>query len=135
MKLTKELIVVCDHAMVSQDGKINIIGLFDEVRVSKFPGGIARLYLAAVLNGDKNQSHKFSITLTKENTDKNLLNPISIEGFVGENGKINILIEILNIIFPKEGVYFINLYANGEKCTSTRLKVYPIKESGSKPTN
>ena len=62
MKLHTEIITLCDYALISREGKLSINGIFDELRVQKFPGGIARAFFVATLRGKPDTSYQLKIS-------------------------------------------------------------------------
>lgn len=45
-------LVVCDHAITAQDGKISAIGIFSQITVSRLPSVYGRFFIVAVLEAD-----------------------------------------------------------------------------------
>ena len=120
MKLHTEIIALCDYATISREGKLSVIGIFDELRVQQFPGGIARAFLVATIKGEKDKSYTLKI-----NTElgKKTLNSVSMENRTSLSGKNNIIIELLNLGFEKEGDYRFVIYQGDKEVGSTNLKV------------
>jgi len=110
MKLYTEIITLCDYASLSREGKLSINGIFDELRVQKFPGGIARAFFVATLRGKPDTSYKLKI-----NTEhgRKVINSLDIEIHTSMNGKNNIILELVNLGFEKEGR---NNYHGGTEC-------------------
>jgi len=131
MKLHAELITLCDYATISKDNKVSIIGIFDELRVTKFPGGIPRAFLVATIHGEANKTHKLTIKCEEIKTSKNLLNELNMEILVSPNGKSNIIAELVNMGFEKEGTYRFIIYNGTEEVGSTQLTVFHVNPVGS----
>ncbi len=62
-QLKTEIIALCDYANVSREGKLNINGIFDELRVQKFPGGIARAFFVATVSGTPSPPYKLTLKI------------------------------------------------------------------------
>ncbi len=122
-QLKTDLIVLCDYALISQEGKLSINGIFDELRVQKFPGGFIDKYLVATIHGEPNTPYKLDVKLEKKNTEKNLLNPTSISPVTSANGKNNLVIRLANVGFEKEGEYRFVIYDGKNEVGSTLLRV------------
>jgi hypothetical protein len=45
-------LVICDHAITAQDGKISAIGIFGQITVSRLPSVHGRFFIVAVLEAD-----------------------------------------------------------------------------------
>ena len=120
MKLNTEIITLCDYALISREGKLSISGIFDELRVQKFPGGMARAFFVATLRGKVDTSYKLKI-----NTElgKKVINTLNIDTHTSLNGKNNIILELVNLGFEKAGEYKFVIYHNDDEVGSTMLKV------------
>jgi uncharacterized protein DUF6941 len=120
MKLYTEILTLCDYALISREGKLSINGIFDELRVQKFPGGIARAFFVATLRGKPDTSYKLKISTEKGTKEMNSLN---LEVHTSLNGKNNIILELVNLGFEKEGDYRFVIYHGDDEVGSTSLKV------------
>lgn len=118
--------VLCDYATISRENKLSINGIFEEIRLVQIPGGLARAFLVASLHGDSEKVYKVKITLEHEANKKNLLNPLELEVKTGINGKHNLIVELVNIGFEKEGEYTFTMYYGDDEVGSTRLQVMPF---------
>ncbi len=128
MKLKTEIIALCDYATVSQDGKVSINGIFDELRTEKFPSGFVDKYLVATVNGEPNTSYKLTVKLEKNNNGHNLLNPTFVDAHTSLNGKHNLIIKLAAVGFEKEGDYHFKIYDGKEEVGSTLLKVMQLQK-------
>lgn len=123
-QLKAELIALCDYASVSREGKLSINGIFDELRVQKFPGGIARAFLVATINGTANHQYSLTLKVEKENNGKSPLRDLVLNTTTSLNGKSNFMIELINLGFEKEGDYRFKIYTDNQEVGSTLLKVF-----------
>lgn len=120
MKLHTEIITLCDYALISREGKLSISGIFDELRVQKFPGGIARAFFVATLQGDPDASYKLKIHTEYRGK---VLNALDLDIHTSLNGKNNIILELVNLGFEEEGDYKFVIYHRKDEVGSTQLKV------------
>jgi len=51
-RLELHSLVICDHAITAQDGKISAIGIFGQITVSGLPSVHGRFFIVAVLEAD-----------------------------------------------------------------------------------
>ena len=51
-QLTLRTLLLCDHALTGQDGKISAIGIFGQINVARLPAVHARLFIVAVLDAE-----------------------------------------------------------------------------------
>ena len=122
-QLQTEIIALCDYASVSREGKLSINGIFDELRVRKFPGGIPRAFLVATINGTPNTSYKLDLKIESKNCGKSPINNLVLNAVTSPNGKNNLIIELVNLGFEKEGDYMFKIYNEEEEVGETLLKV------------
>lgn len=125
-QLKTELMVLCDYASIAKDGKLSINGIFDEVRVTALPGGLARAFAVATVSGTPDTS--YTLTFKLEQKNKATLPPHNIEVRTGTNGRNNIVVEFLGMSFPKEGDYEIKMYHGNDEIGSTMLKVIHMSQ-------
>ena len=128
-KLTTEIIALCDYASVSREGKLSINGIFDELRVQKFPGGIARAFLVATVNGTPNTQYSLNLKVESENGGKSPLKDLNLNAMTSPNGKNNLIVELVNLGFEKEGDYEFKIYNEDQEVGSTLLKVFNPKQN------
>jgi hypothetical protein len=122
-QLKTEIIALCDYALVDQLGKVSIMGIFDELRVEKFPGGFIDKFLVATIYGEPSKPYTLIVKLEKEGNGKNLLNPTIVNITTSPNGKSNVIVRLANVGFEKEGDYRFLIYNGIEKVGETLLKV------------
>ncbi len=51
-RLTLRLGALCDHALIGQDGKLSLIGIFDHIGVTRLPAQHPRFFVVIVLQGN-----------------------------------------------------------------------------------
>lgn len=127
-QLQTEIIALCDYSLVDQQGKVSIIGIFDEFRVEKFPTGFIDKFLVATIHGEPSTPYKLTIEMEKDNNKHNLLRPTIVDTKTSPNGKTNLIIRLTNVGFEKEGDYFFKIYNGNELVGSTHLKVIRIQK-------
>ena len=125
MKLHTEIITLCDYALISREGKLSINGIFDELRVQQFPGGIARAFFVATLRGKPDTAYTLRITTANKSKEINSLN---LDIRTSLNGKNNIILELVNLGFEKEGDYKFTIYNGKDEVGSTQLKVMGVEQ-------
>ena len=125
MKLHTEIITLCDYALISREGKLSINGIFDELRVQQFPGGIARAFFVATLRGNPDTAYTLKITTANKSKEINSLN---LDIRTSLNGKNNIILELVNLGFEKEGDYKFTIYNGNDEVGSTQLKVMGVEQ-------
>ena len=54
-RLELHSLLLCDHAITAQDGKVSAIGLFSQINVTRLPATYGRFFIVAVLEADPGQ--------------------------------------------------------------------------------
>lgn len=122
-KLRTEIIALSDYALISSDGKLSVMGIFDEIQVEKFPGGFINKYLVATIIGTPEESYSLNVKLEEEGGKKNLLNPLLLNAKLSITGKHNVVVTLQQVGFEKEGVYYFKIYTGNDEVGSTKLEV------------
>ncbi|OGH39135.1 MAG: hypothetical protein A3B44_01785 [Candidatus Levybacteria bacterium RIFCSPLOWO2_01_FULL_38_21] len=122
-QLKTEIIALCDYANVSREGKLSINGIFDELRVQQFPGGIARAFFIATVSGTPSTSYKLTLKIEPSKGLVNQPNEFTLGAFTAPNGKNNLIVELINLGFKEKGDYRFILYEGKQEIGSTLLKV------------
>lgn len=134
-KLKTEIIALADYAVIAQDNKVSIMGIFDELKVEKFPSGFIGKYFVATLAGEPGESYHLNIKLERGDSNHNLLNPMLITAKMSPNGKHNMIITLQQVGFEKDGDYHFRIYHGNEVVGSTRLQVIDLKKEKERAIN
>lgn len=125
MKLTAQTITLCDYATISREGKLSILGIFDKLRLQQFPGGIARAFFVAVLQGEPDTDYQSVIQTSIAGKQINKL-PFAIH--TSSNGKNNILLELVNMGFEMPGDYEFFITQGIDLIGKTTLHVEQVEQ-------
>lgn len=122
-KLTTDIFVLCDQAIVSQDQKLSIIGIFDQFFVTDLPSTWPRMFLVAVVRGEPNEEYKITLKLTPpQKTDKDFPDKeFTIK--LGQNGKANVMTELVHFPLQVPGTHKIQLTDGKEAIGTLEYKV------------
>lgn len=123
-----QFMTFCDYAITSQEGKLSIIGIFDEVRVSQFPGGIASAALVAIIHGKPDTAYTF--TIKGDKGSKNIFQPVELSIKMGMSGASHITMNLHNVGFPEAGEYRFVIYHEAKEIGQTSLKILQTKQQG-----
>ena len=72
-KLTAEIFVLCDHASISQEQKLSIIGIFDQFFVANLPTSWPKMFLVAVVSGEPQKEYTLKLKLVPPKEGENKL--------------------------------------------------------------
>jgi hypothetical protein len=105
------LFLVADYANVTGDGKLNVMGIFNDINATNFPARHSSMHLVAKLGaelGEYGQTRNFTVKLLDEDANQILDISGQLEIPNGEKGRkpeVNIILELKDIVFPKAGIY------------------------------
>lgn len=122
-KLTTDILVLCDQAIVSQEQKLSIIGIFDQFFVANLPANWPKMYLVAVVRGEPGQEYPLTLKLTPPQKVENEFPPKEFTIKLGQNGKANVMTELVNFPLQVAGVHKIQLLTGKEKFGEIEFRV------------
>src|SRR3989344_9350085 len=96
--LSTDIFVLCDHASVSQEQKLSIIGIFDQFFVANLPTFWPKMYLVAVVRGEASEEYDLTLKLTAPEKTQDQFPDKEFKIKLGQNGKANVMTELVN--FP-----------------------------------
>jgi hypothetical protein len=121
-KLSTELLVFCDYATTSNDGKLSVIGIFDRIFTTNLPSHYGRHFLVAIIKGMPGSKHELSMELT--GPDGNVV--LRAEKLVlvfGQNGKANMVSDVAGMKLVSVGKYELIIKEDNNLVGSTELYV------------
>lgn len=127
------LALLADYANVSREGKLNILGIFDNINAQSLPAIHPQMQLVLTLEadrGDADKDHKIEIELIDADGTK----LFSIGGDLrftspppGERIKVNHIIQLNNLQFNHFGSHEFKIRINNEVRQSVPLSVVETK--------
>ncbi len=130
LNLKAELLVLCDSAFLSQENKLNIIGIFDQIFAAQIPSNYLKMSVAAVIVGEPETEHTVKLSIEDPNHKKIIIPELRAK--LGNNGKTNIISELGNFPLPETGTYKIILEADGELLGTREFSVGHVNGSDTK---
>jgi len=127
--LETELILLCDYALISKEGKLSALGIFEELRTTNPTAVLAKGFLVATLSGTPNTAYKLNIKAEHKVEKRSILPPLEMGVQTGPNGRSNLLLELVGITFPKEGIYDFKILSEKEEVGSTQLTVIKMNNN------
>lgn len=121
--LATDIFALCDYATVSREQKLSVIGIFDQFFVANLPTNWPKMFLVAVLSGEPN--HEYDITLKiipPAKTEQNFPDK-DLKVTLGQNGKANLITELVNFPLPVAGAYKVEIIEGKEKIGLLEFKV------------
>lgn len=112
---------ICDMAFLSQDKKLNIIGVFERIFAQKFPLRYPKMSVVMNLSIEKG-THELLLLLQKKGGEKPVL---QMKGEVKAAGSenINLIFDLANISFEDQREYAAEIFLNGEEMGAVPFSV------------
>lgn len=122
-KLTADIFVLADHASVSQEQKLSIIGIFDQFFVANLPANWPKMFLVAVVRGTAGEEYPLTLKLTAPAKVENSFPDKDFTIKLGQNGKANVMTELVNFPLQVAGAHKIQLMSGKEKIGELEYRV------------
>lgn len=103
---------VCENAFVAQDGKMSIIGIFNQIKASNFPAAYPKLSIVSSISGAiGDYLEVIEIVSPRAEVIARVENNIKIQK---EGGAANLIAGFINLVFIIDGKYTIRIKINGD---------------------
>lgn len=130
-KVKGRFALFCDNAFTSSDGKLNIIGEFDQLFSTKGKPVLNRGFVVGSFKSEPNIKTEITVRLVADN-NKNILPEQTLAITFGSSGVANIIIEMTGLVFERSGIYKA-LFLHKEKVLSEAdIKVMEGKGNAAK---
>ena len=123
------LAALCDHALVGQDGKVTLIGIFRNISVTGLPAQHPRMFLVAILGLDVG-AHTVVVRLLKPDGQQAMPNPpeISVHAIAGQD--VNVIVELNNMSFTTYGTHRFQLNVDGDAIGDLPVVIMQMQPPG-----
>lgn len=132
--------MLADYAMVSREGKLSIIGIFERLYAPKCPVVHPQMALVLSFEADRAETgrpHRLEFQLIDADGNAHLSfgGEISIAPpRAGENARFNHIVNLNNVAFKHFGVYEFKMMINGEVRLGIPIRVLEaVKHEGGRP--
>ncbi len=122
---------LCDHALVGQDGKVSLIGIFRNISVSGLPAQHPRMYLVCVLALEAGQ-HLVTVQLRRPDGAPVMPNPPQISVQASPDQDVNVIVELNNLNLAAFGDHTFVVEADGALVTTLPLTVSQLPQTTSR---
>jgi hypothetical protein len=124
----------CDYAMIAQDGKLSVIGIFDRIFVRSLPAQHPSMCFVVVARGEPGSEHKIKLVTTGPSGNK--INDIPITIKTNTEGHFNVIATLNNLPTTEQGVLIVDCF-DGDKKIGTKEVVISMAPNlqGSKVKN
>ncbi len=105
---------ICNDAFhTKESGTLNIIGVFENINVTKFPAVHHKVSFVFIIEGDpsKELTYNYHMDIT-DSSDKKVFDGSNLpkQARLGVNGRGHLILNIFGIKFLHEGVYSANFF-------------------------
>jgi len=117
-----KIAALCDHALVGQDGKVSLLGIFRNISVSTLPAQHPRMYVVAVLGLDAGQ-HDVVVRLKRPDGSAAMADVprIAVQAVAGQD--VNVIVELNNLSFATYGTHRFDLEVDGRPIGSLPVAI------------
>ena len=117
------LAVLCDHALVGQDGKVSVLGIFRNISVSDLPAQHPRMFVVAVLGLDAG-AHEVVVRLRGPDGRPAMQHaPEMTVHSSGDSQDVNVIVELNNLSFTSYGEFRFDLDLDGRTAESLAVSI------------
>ena len=122
------LAALCDHALVGQDGKVSLLGIFRNISVRGLPAQHPRMFLVAILNLEVG-AHTVVVRLRSPDGAPAMPSApeISVHAVAGQD--VNVIVELNNLNFHAYGNYRFDLEVDGSTVGSLPVSVVQMQSA------
>jgi hypothetical protein len=106
-----DLFLTADYANVTADGKLNVVGIFNEIYAESFPARHSTMHLVLRLQaelGEYGQTRDLTVKLLDPDgaAIMTLVGQISIPmSKGGVKPQVNVILELKDLVFPRPDIY------------------------------
>lgn len=136
------LAVLCDYANTSQDGKLNILGVFGGINATALPVVIPQMFVVVSIEAaptEAGQEFQFELLLWGEDGNEilRLQQPLQFPtpAYVGERVQNNQIIGIAGLPLLATGDYSFIVRIAGEERRTIRMRVHDRRGDGDNAAN
>ncbi len=126
-KLDAELFVMCDFALVSKEGKLSIVGIFDRMFVTDLPSSFLRFFIVATVKGEPGIEHKIKVK-AESPSGKDFFASNEISVTLGNNGRTHHITDVANFPLPETGEYKLKLLSQNKQLAKITFSVTKVQD-------
>jgi hypothetical protein len=128
------LAALCDHALVGQDGKVSLLGIFRNISVSGLPAQHPRMFLVAILGLDVG-AHSVVVRLLRPDGQQAMPNPPEISVHATPGQDVNVIVELNNMNFTTYGTHRFQLSVDGDAVGDLPVSIMQMPTATERRTN
>jgi len=138
-----DLALLCDYANITNDGKVNILGVFGAINPPVLPFALPQAFVVITFGAnaaEQGTSKHVRIELVGEDGGAPLITldqdvTLPSPPIPGMRITLNLMIGLAGLVFPSSGSYALNILVNAEWRQAIPLRVnQPVNLPGGGPT-
>lgn len=118
--------LIADRVIQENNGKIGIIGSFNQLNFPMFPAPCPPFMIYANLEDFKG-TQEFSVNIIKDGSDLVVLSLGGEISFKDDGNEANLILPVLNLTIPKDGLYRMIITLSGYQFASRKITVKRIE--------
>ena len=120
--------LLCDFVITSQDGNLSLIHLFSDLFFTTFPAAYPRLFVVFFLALDRGE-HQVQVSILDPGGAP-LLSEVEPANLDVElpGAESNLVMELPNFVFPRPGIYQVQLLVDGRLVHGMPLRVHNVED-------
>lgn len=126
-KIKGRFALFCDYALTSSDGKLSILGEFDQLNSTNDNPHLHKGYLVASFDGEAQSDAEIDVKLS-DPKDENVLFKGTFNIKFSPGGRANIMIEFGNLQFKNFGIYEADFKVGTKSIIKTQIKIVKITQ-------
>lgn len=104
---------ICENAFISQEGKLSVIGIFNQIKFNRVPAIYPTFSIVAGISGKKgNYKEEIQIISPDGDTMASIRNDKA--EIKDDDGSTNFIANFAGFVFPKKGEYSIKVKIDGD---------------------
>lgn len=103
-RVSIEALVICDLAQITQDGKLNIMGIFERIYARSLPMRYPRFFIVGMLSGEPLSEHTVGFSITNPRGE-HIIRQYEMKTQLGYNRRANVLNDLTGTTFEEAGIY------------------------------
>jgi hypothetical protein len=121
-----DFLVICDHASVTREGKLNVVGIFKQIYVQRLPTRYLRFFAVAMVEGEMDKELEMKVQIVSP--VKEMVMPAQ-KGKVrfGPSGRAHLMFGIVNLPLKVTGEYKLQVFSGAKKIGETGFEVVKVE--------
>lgn len=120
-----ELLVLCDQAIISREGKLSIIGIFNQIFVHRIPTHFLRMFVVAIFTGKSD--YEQSLVMEIKDPGGKIVEKRKINLKLGSNGRSNFLATIQGLHLHAIGTYTLSFKKSNRNLAKKSFQVVKVR--------